>query len=299
MPARVEFGRERGGGQASRGRRHRRFRPPPRRSTARWMQQSQFPAFPAPSSPTSASAASRTTAMSWRGSRPWPTATSAAVHRRRAPHRGGPRHLRQLGRGGPVSRLRPALARWGRGPDRPVPNDDDDRVGVTPHRCGRSNAAPAVDVPGRGPPRGGGPAPSPAGARAAGLTCTYHHPRRSPDEHPLPVRRTGLRLRLAIPPCMVRPAFATGELNEGREGQLQPCIRPLDGSECSRAPMDSAHPAPHHNLGLKGPVSHSGSGDVGPTCLAIIVDSFRATGGGTAAVMYNATRRWLGTRPPW
>ena len=39
---------------------------------------------------------------------------------------------------------------------------------------------------------------------------------------------------------MVRPAFATEEWNEGREGQLQPCIRPRVGNECSRAPMDSA-----------------------------------------------------------
>ena len=38
-------------------------------------------------------------------------ALPAAVHRRRAHHRRGPRHLRKLGQGGPVSRLRAARAR--------------------------------------------------------------------------------------------------------------------------------------------------------------------------------------------
>ena len=62
-------------------------------------------------------------------------ALPAAVHRRRAHHRRGPRHLRQLGRGGHVPRLRAPLARRGRGPDRPVPDGDVQRLGVGPAGC--------------------------------------------------------------------------------------------------------------------------------------------------------------------
>ena len=84
-------------------------------------------------------------------------ALPAAVHRRRALQRRGPRHLRQLGRGGPVSHLRAALARRGRGPDRPVPDGDDDRnLGMSPHRCGRTTAALAAAGAER--PAGRGPA---------------------------------------------------------------------------------------------------------------------------------------------
>lgn len=38
-----------------------------------------------------------------------------------------------------------------------------------------------------------------------------------------------------------------------KEGQLQPCIRPLGESDRSRAPMDSAHLPPHHFFGLEDP----------------------------------------------
>ena len=42
------------------------------------MRRSRFPAFPARSSPTWGFATSRSSATSWSGSRPWPTATRAA-----------------------------------------------------------------------------------------------------------------------------------------------------------------------------------------------------------------------------
>ena len=53
--------------------------------------------------------------------------------------------------------------------------------------------------------------------------------------------------------CMVRPAHATEERNEGREDQLQPCIRPHDGRRRSRAPMDLRTSRPHHSSGLEDP----------------------------------------------
>ena len=69
--------------------------------------------------------------------------------------------------------------------------------------------------------------------------------------------------------CMVRPALATDEPNEGRGDQLQPCIRPLDGRRRSRAPMDLRTSRPHHWSGLEDPCCVQGFRDVGLTCLAI------------------------------
>ena len=72
-------------------------------------------------------------------------------------------------------------------------------------------------------------------------------------------------------PCMVRSAFATDRRNEGREGWLLPCFRPLDGdAHALRALRESAHTALISWPVLMTALDSAGFPCVGPTCLAIV-----------------------------